>query len=177
VCDGYGVWGGGGNFYGYRQGSALSSAQSATPWRPASVSVLSGSQVEKLYLEWFNCRTVKKIPGPFAVTFWDRLLLQASMTEPAVLHAVLTLSSIHKDQGNWDVSLNRGNRSVDDPEQFMHQHYIEAIRKLQPHFLHKDRASIRVALITCVVFVCLEFLRGHFQTAPIHLESGLKVLK
>ena len=36
---------------------------------------------------------------------------------------------------------------------------------------------MRVALITCVVFISLEFLRGHFKTAKTYLQNGLKVLR
>lgn len=61
-------------------------------------------------------------------------------------------------------------------EQFTLQQYVKAIGHLQPHFSAKDRASCRVALITCVVFVCLEFFRGHFATAQLHLKNGLDIL-
>ena len=132
---------------------------------------------EKQYFEWFQYRTAKKIPGLFVLTFWDKLLLQASSSEPAVFNSVLTLSSVHNRQiANDNIPSQREN-VPDVQEQFMLQHYSKAIRCLQPHFLTKDRTSVRIALIACVVFVCLEFLRGHFKTAQAHLESGLKVLR
>jgi hypothetical protein len=37
-------------------------------------------------------------------------------------------------------------------------------------------SSVRVALITCVIFVSLEFLRRHFKTAQTHLQNWLKVI-
>ena len=48
---------------------------------------------------------------------------------------------------------------------------------LQPHFSTKNKESVRVALITCVVFISLEFLRGHFKTAQTYLQNGLKVFR
>lgn len=85
------------------------------------------------------------------------------------------LSSIHKGEilnGN-----SQGRSDIpDEQEQFMLQNYIKAISHLQPHFSNKDKSSVRVGLITCVVFVCLELLRGRFRTAQTHLQSGLKVL-
>ena len=172
VCDGYGVWGGGGNFYGARQPSILSQP-------PLSISVLAASTEEKRYYEWFTCRTVKKIPGFFVLTFWNTLLLQASLNEPAVLHAVLTLSSVHKRE----ILVGKVQGGSDDEtvpfeqEQFMLSQYVKAIGHLQPHFENKEKGSVRVALITCVVFICLEFLRGHFRTGQKHLENGLKILR
>ena len=97
------------------------------------------------------------------------------MTELPVLHAVLTLSSVHKRGIDNDQAVN--DNAPDDQERFMLQHYIKAIQYAQPLFATNDRASVRVALITCVVFVCLEFLLGHFRTAETHLQNGLKVLR
>ena len=59
----------------------------------------------------------------------------------------------------------------------MLSHYSKAITCLEPHCSSRYRASVRVALITCVIFVCLELLRGHYQTAQAHLRSGVELLK
>jgi hypothetical protein len=42
--------------------------------------------------------------------------------------------------------------------------------------MSSTKASIRVALIACIIFTCLEFVRGHYQTAKSHFQSGLKLL-
>jgi hypothetical protein len=175
VCDGYGIWGGGGNFYGQRQSPVAAKDDTIIPL-PARVSFLIASQAEKECFDWFKYRTLMKLPASFRSHFWTTLLLQASFGEPAVLHAVLALSSIHRG-----VALNGGcqeqnNDVVDKVEQLTLQHYLKAIRHLQPHFATRDRASFRVALIACVVFVSLDFLRGHFAAAQIHLQNGLKLL-
>lgn len=65
----------------------------------------------------------------------------------------------------------------DKEEQFTLQHYVKAIRNLHPHFQAQDRASFRVALISCIVFVSLDFLRGHFTTGQVHLLNGLRLLE
>lgn len=177
VCDGYGIWGGGGNFYGERQSSTIvmKNGEDAPRLDPFGT-IPSNSLEEKRYFDWFKSRTAKKIPGAFVLTFWNTLVFQASMSQPAVLHAILTLSAVHKENV-YDDSLTKDGDSVNKQEQFMLRHYVKAIRCLQPHFSSKDRASVRVALITCIIFVCLEFLRGHFQSAQSHLQNGLKVLR
>ncbi|PNP43554.1 hypothetical protein TGAMA5MH_04526 [Trichoderma gamsii] len=40
-----------------------------------------------------------------------------------------------------------------------------------------DKASVRVALIACFLFVSLELLSGHFTTAQIHIQNGLSILR
>ncbi|KAK7428470.1 hypothetical protein QQZ08_005089 [Neonectria magnoliae] len=122
------------------------------------------------------CRTATKLPASFVYEFWTSLLLTASSSEPAVLHAVLALGSVHKT-GIVNTDLARHTRNVpDEQERFMLRHYGKAIDHLQPHFSIKDRTSFRVGLIACVVFICLEFLRGHFHAAQIHFQNGLQLL-
>ena len=144
--------------------------------RPPSISVFASGTEEKGYFEWFKCRTAIKLPGSFVSRFWDTLLFQASSEEPAVLYAVLALSYVHKRgafEANGQIEPDNGSN---EQELITLKHYVKAISHLQPHFSTKDRASFRVALITCVTFVCLELLRGHFRTAQTHLHNGLKIL-
>lgn len=146
------------------------------PRSPPSVSIFASGTEEEWYFEWFKCRTAIKLPGSFVSSFWNTLLFQASVKEPAVLHAVLALSSVHR-RGTIGAGTQRKTQDIlDNQEQLTLQHYVKAMNHLKPHLSTKDKESFRVALITCVVFVCLEFLRGHFETAQIHLQNGLKVL-
>ena len=176
ICDGYGIWGGGGNTYGQRK--RISEAQEADyaviPRPPVSGTNDQG------YLEWFKYRTAVKLPGTFRSKFWSTLLLQASYSEPAVLHAVLALSSIHKRTTVNTDSQSPVDNDPDEQEQFALQNYVKSIKavsRLQPRCSIRDRAPFRVALITCVVFVCMELLRGHFETAQVHLRNGITILR
>ena len=147
-----------------------------TPRPRASISFFAASMEERVYFDWFQCRTATKLPGSFRSSFWDSLLFQASLNEPAVLHAVLTLSSVHKRQVLGESRNGPDGGTPYEQEKFMLQHYSKAISNLQPHFSKKDNASVRTALISCVIFVSLELLRGRFRTAQLHLKNGIKVL-
>jgi len=129
---------------------------------------------ETLYFEWFKCRTAPKLPGSFRSSFWLTLLFQACVSEPAVLHGVLALSTVHKSA---IVDEERQSEAKGEQEQLTLAHYSKAIKHLQPHFSIKSSASLRVALVACLVFVTLELLRGHLQAAQIHLGNGLKILR
>ncbi|EWZ94629.1 hypothetical protein BFJ63_vAg6113 [Fusarium oxysporum f. sp. narcissi] len=174
VCDGYGIWGGGSH--------ALTQHSQSRPkftlGAPLETTlVLSLNANEKLYFDWFKCRTSTKISATFSSGFWNTLVFQAGSREPAVLHALLALSSAHKKGVvTLDIHRNSPTSQMSQQEQFTLQQYVKAIAHLQPHFNAKDKESCRVALITCVVFVCLEFFRGHFATAQLHLKNGLDIL-
>ncbi|KAF2714102.1 hypothetical protein K504DRAFT_425277 [Pleomassaria siparia CBS 279.74] len=174
VCDGYGIWGGGGSSHSNQRGTTGSEFLQLVPQPPTSRTDGKG------YLAWFKTRTMIKLPGTYrASNFWSTLLLQASFSEPAVLHAVLALSSVHKRETADMDGQRPSNISPDEQEKFTLRNYskaIAAISDLRPHFTLKDRASFWVTLITCVVFVCVEFLRGHFETGQLHLENGLNIL-
>ncbi|KAK3642090.1 hypothetical protein LTR56_010961 [Elasticomyces elasticus] len=131
---------------------------------------------EHHYLEWFKCRTSVKLPGLFASPYWQTLVFQASVEEPAVRHAVVALSTVHKTGVSSGDRLGARDRTPCRDEKLMLQHYNKAISALQDHGKAKDRSSTRVVLVTCVLFVCLELLQGHCQTAREHLRSGVAVI-
>jgi hypothetical protein len=93
------------------------------------------------------------------------LVIQASYDEPAILHATIALTCAHK-------------RNIqEEQENIILQQYNKAIHNLQQRVNVKCRGSIRVTLIACLIFVCIEYMRGHYLAAASHLESGLNLLK
>jgi hypothetical protein len=184
VCDGYGIWGGGGNSYGERYAKSTSPPeQCSTTFTVPLVHQISArpglaNARERAYLDWFTGQTATRLPGVFGSGFWDTLVLQASATEPAVLHAVLALSCAHRSTSiaGMPVQASLESSGPDKHEQFCLRQYSSAICGLKPHFMSNTKASLRVALIACVIFTCLEFVRGHYQTAKSHLRNGLQLL-
>ncbi|QYS96221.1 Zn(2)-C6 fungal-type domain-containing protein [Trichoderma simmonsii] len=169
VCDGYGIWGGGGNAYGssdkvpFVSSSSLVRRNQMQPLR--NIVVMSqtraiAGQPASLGFEYFRRYTTTKLPGLFESGFWDCLVLQASEQEPAVLHAVTALGAAHKNEER--ISLTE---------------YNEAIRHLRHSLKRSDKEALRVCLITCMLFVCIELLRGGFKAGHAHLTNGLRILR
>ena len=132
---------------------------------------------EKMAFDFFKKRSVLKLPGVFDSEFWETLVLQASSTEPAVLHALMALGAVHRSSA---VLTKYGPNSKDDttnPDMRLAlQQYNKSIQHLNVHFERKDKSSLQVALITCMVFICIELLRSKFDIATTHLNNGLKLL-
>ncbi|KAK3385891.1 hypothetical protein B0H63DRAFT_393780 [Podospora didyma] len=186
VCDGYGIWGGGGNAYGSVERAASSTVHAsrqdpslAKNWTPAVVPGMTNQ--EKAALDFFRARTAPKLPGVFNSDFWDTLVFQVGFTEPAVLHAIIALAATHRREigGSWLASSVRNcdDTIPDANERLAMQQYNKAIASLRCHFKKKDRQSVRIALISCMVFISIELLRGDFKTGLVHLQSGLKLLQ
>ncbi|KAK5084845.1 hypothetical protein LTR70_007766 [Exophiala xenobiotica] len=142
---------------------------------PRQIRLVSLSNDELICVEWYLCRTTTKLPGAFASKYWKSLLLQASSTDSAVLHAMLALSSAHQE-----VVLGGHHRPLPDSshqELLTVRQYSKAIRYLQPHFSDQSRTSVCVTLIVCIVFVALEFLRGNYTIGMKHLQHGLNLFQ
>ncbi|KAK8043027.1 C6 zinc finger domain-containing protein [Apiospora phragmitis] len=193
VCDGYGVWGGGGNGFGSRPAGPRP-CEAVLPHR--GLSPIGGGSSSKITaaeqdcFEWFSCKAATKLQGIFCITFWSQLLPQACLNEPAIMHASLALSSTHQknviNSSDVDPLLSSVPPSgedrcvLDKSDEFTLVQYSKAIQQLQPHLATAGKsssaASIRVALIACLVFANLEFLNSRYNIGIAHLHSGLKLL-
>lgn len=122
-------------------------------------------------MEWFVLRTAQKLPGVFSSAFWTDLLPQASASSSAIRHAVLALSSVHKCQ-----ALNGRNSPINAGEGFTLQQYNRAASELRLSIRDQNHLTKQTALIACVIFIQLEYLRAQFKSALIHLQHGLSML-
>lgn len=182
VCDGYGVWGGGNNSYNTHSTFNVSHSDPIKQMMPPSA-IRPKSQDEHGYLEWFRCRTVVKLRGSCGSPFWDTLVIQASLEQPSIFHAAQALSSAHKrfcsGAGGGGTPSSSETDAPDKLEQFTLRQYGEAINHLlHRRVTHNDGAkeTVRVTLIACMLFICLEFLRGRYKTGNNHLRSGMRLL-
>ncbi|KAF2101132.1 hypothetical protein NA57DRAFT_74718 [Rhizodiscina lignyota] len=184
VCDGYGIWGAGGNEYG-------SKMRRYSPLAPVSLSkcntpipLLCSSGEEKLYFDFFRRRTATKLSSVFESHFWEQLVFQACTSEPAVLHAALALASAHKGgdarcgtcRSSPTGIIKTEQRGTDDYEYFALNQYNKAISHLKTHLSNHKISSLRIALISCMIFTTLELVRGQYKSAFTHLRNGCNLL-
>ena len=132
---------------------------------------------ELRFLEFFHLKTASILSGYFDAYFWRRLILQVGHAEPTVRYAMTAVSSVHEQFENLGpVALYPD--GDDPPAVGSHAHalqqYNRAINSLKSH-LSDEEPSLRVTLICCVLFICLEFLRGNQQDAMTHFFNGLNV--
>ncbi|KAI1270669.1 hypothetical protein F5Y18DRAFT_369134 [Xylariaceae sp. FL1019] len=176
TCDGYGVWGGGGNALTHRSAAATTALKASSLPCDLFRSFSEMTVQEEQCFKWFRYRTFIKLPLPVITPFWHTLVFQASAIEPAILHAVIALSAAHR---NETMKQDKGPEPYTGSaaeEKFMVQEYNKAIGFLQPHFSKQDKKSLQIALASCAIFTFLENLLGNFNAALAHLQSGLKLL-
>ncbi|MCJ1258184.1 hypothetical protein MMC24_006015 [Lignoscripta atroalba] len=127
------------------------------------------------WFEVFRSQTAQDLPGLFRTDFWGDVL-QVSHSEPAVLHASVALGALYQKSVMDDMSIptqDMTNRLL----QFSIKQYNKAVNLLNERVTAtQDRTSCEILLMTCILFFCLELLRGHYGTAMLHLHNGRNIL-
>lgn len=97
-----------------------------------------------------------------------------AQSELAIRHALIALSYLTKSESGTLKDARSALVAV-SKEKTMLTHYNKAIKHLvqrssQPSY------STDVGLVCCIVFICLETLRGNYETALTHYKSGLNII-
>ena len=122
-------------------------------------------------LDFFHQNLAAKLDGQFDSKFWSRLVLQLSHSEPSIRHTVSAISAIYQDV---ESSLRHPAGYVNaNPK--AQQEWKTAVRSLSARIqAHPD--SSFVPLVCCLLFICIEFLRGDVESSLLHVQSGLNIL-
>lgn len=136
---------------------------------------------ELMALDFFQHKTAPALSSYFDAEFWTRLVFQMSYVEPAVLHAMVAVGSLH-EQREQDIKIIPMISSLDNAvaktsyaqdDQFAIAQYNKAMVHLSKRL--ESESAIEVALLTCILFVCVEFLRGDAEPAVSHFRSGMTI--
>lgn len=107
-------------------------------------------------------------------SFWQELILAASIEKPYLRHTVSALGALHEEYSvNKSASLLY---MVDSSKsRFALRQYAKAIAGLRTSIADAKEEPV-TALMACILFVCFDSVRGWYESAMIHLESGLEIL-
>lgn len=130
---------------------------------------IPGTPAERRALHFFFSKTAPNIAGFFEPVFWTRIVIQLAQTEPAVRYAVQAIGATYAANTERDASALLG---ADDFALKAYNKAISAIVAANPN----AEGRKKMTLITCVLFVCIEFMRGEMEAAVKHIHSGLKLL-
>lgn len=123
---------------------------------------------ERRSLQFFIEVAAPVLAGPLDPYFWTRLVLQFSQMEPAVRHSIIAAASLyeqaHSHPDDNATPLPRDNNLA-------LSHYNSAIRHL------KTMENEALVLLVCVIFVCIESLRGNRAAATAHSQHGISILR
>ncbi|KAI5461860.1 hypothetical protein BGZ63DRAFT_424714 [Mariannaea sp. PMI_226] len=122
-------------------------------------------------LDYFHQNLAAKLDGQFDSTFWSKLVLQLSHSEPSIRHAVSAISVIYQDV---ESSLRHPAGYVNaNPE--AQQEWNTAVRSLSARIQVHPNSNL-VPLVCCLLFTCAEFLIGNIELSMIHVLNGFNIL-
>lgn len=122
-------------------------------------------------LDFFHQNLAAKLDGEFDSNFWGKLVLQLSHYEPSIRHAVSAISVIYHDVES----------SLRHPAGYIHanpeaqQEWNTAVRSLSARIQAHPHSNL-VPLVCCLLFTCIEFLRGNVESSLLHVQSGFNIL-
>ncbi|KFY78131.1 hypothetical protein V498_09185 [Pseudogymnoascus sp. VKM F-4517 (FW-2822)] len=135
---------------------------------------IPGTAQEKRGFQYFITNTARELTGYYTSSFWEYLILQASAAEPSLRHAVIAIAALHEEFSNKRL----GGVSPDHENAeslFAINQYMKAVSHLRRSLSAGKQAPL-TALMSCLLFICFDYLRGHFDSAMMHLQSGLDIL-
>ncbi len=133
-----------------------------------------GNVREKRGFQYFATQTASELTGFYDPTFWEQLILQASSVDPSLRHAVIAIGALHEEFTNRRLSYYKDGDK--QGEVFAINQYTKAIGHLRRSLSSGKQAPL-TALMSCILFICFDSLRGFFDSAMVHLQSGLKILR
>lgn len=155
--------------------SLLNSEKEKNACIPSKIKCMSKqSPLETRSLEYFHYNTLPALFGLIKTDVWTRLVPQLSEAEPTIRTAMCALSSFHElcEKDSFDKMFAK--KTGEDGAAL--QLYNKAIGQVRAR-ISTGPTSKTVALVSCLLFTCLEFVRGDRDTALTHLKSGMNILK
>ncbi|EWG44970.1 hypothetical protein FVEG_05924 [Fusarium verticillioides 7600] len=129
--------------------------------KPQTLPITNTKEVRSL--SFFHHVVAPVLSGPFDGSFWTYFVVQMAQSEPAARHAVLAISSLFE-------SFEPAKESVAD--EFAIMHYNKAISILT----RESKPCVDTVLLVCMMFICIEFLRGNREAAVTHASHGVHLL-
>lgn len=90
------------------------------------------------------------------------------------MHAIVALAAAHRSR--FSPGENEKATSAKSYDSFSLTQYNKAIKSLNAHMTVTNVESIRVAIVSSIVFVCLDMLRGEYSSMNMHFQHGIRLL-
>jgi hypothetical protein len=132
---------------------------------------IKASSRELRALEYFCVKTAPNMGMHFDADFWKRFVVPASMAEPALRHAMVAVG-IFAQQREIPLDVKT---AVDGTAIVALSNYNKSIGLLTK-LVSSSPKSTDVVLLACILFICVELLRGDDVAAIQHFRGGMTII-
>ena len=137
---------------------------------------IPGNVEEVRSFDFFRCRTAPCLAKALGWSSLERLVLQISHFDIALRHATLALGSLF-ERLHVNYLLTSTNDLANARHDFALLQYNKALNQLRKDIESDTGRSLETTLLTCLLFILVEFLQGNDVATLIHLRSGLDILR
>ncbi|KAJ4148640.1 hypothetical protein LMH87_003101 [Akanthomyces muscarius] len=178
VCEGYGIWGGG-SAQGPAYETDLTSFARVSALRQYNLNIMTPQRSlhQRQAFEFFCQSQSLKISGMFKSDFWDHLLIQVSATESLVFFALAAVGSAHRAHITRRLSYAESKETLAKSyESLALTEYNKAVKEMSQIVVKEDDSSLRITIIACLLFICVEMMLGRHQVMKSHFRYGSTLL-
>jgi Fungal Zn(2)-Cys(6) binuclear cluster domain len=146
---------------------------------PTTLSSPHSDKPEQRAFDFFLRRVVPVFSGALDLEFWSHSILQISRSEPVVWYAVIAISSLFEHpQYSTSLSVEPGDEALetDSVHRQALKWYNRSISRLREQ-IEQDAASASVALLSCLLFICVELLQNNIAGALSLFQNGIKMMR
>ncbi|TQV91256.1 Fungal transcriptional regulatory protein [Cordyceps javanica] len=141
----------------------------STPSPPVSLSRARYSGKEWRSFQYFHEKTLKQLCTFFPDDFWTSYVLKIANTETSIWHSLIALSSYHEL-----FSEQRMPRQQTE-DYFALNQYNSSIQQVLS--IDKSSESAHIQLASCILFICVETLRGQILPVVRLVTLGYRILQ
>ncbi|KAE8154224.1 hypothetical protein BDV25DRAFT_136150 [Aspergillus avenaceus] len=131
---------------------------------------------ERRCFSHFQFHIIPTVTALFDVSLWQNVVLPTSHVEPAVYHAAVALSAVYRDSETNGMPLP-GQEHFNPWNRFSLEQANRSYALVSRRSASQDPRLQGVLLLCCLLFIVQELLRGQYDEAFRHLQSGLKILQ
>ncbi|KAF2106005.1 hypothetical protein BDV96DRAFT_694484 [Lophiotrema nucula] len=139
-----------------------------------SIPVHSASGNGVRYLEFYHRCGASTLSGIFDTEFWSRIVMQMAQSEATIRHALIALGFLLKSEPG-SLKHARSEAASEKQDKTLLLNYNKALRSLADRMAEPTYAP-EVGFVACLLFICIEYVRGNYHAAFTHLSSGLRLL-
>lgn len=146
--------------------------------RTSLIPIVQANNNERRSFDFYLQRTAPILSGALDTRFWKQFIPQLSVSQPAIWDAVVAISSL-TEHPPWDNSpnvqgLNYEGPVTDQAHRFALDLYSRAISRFISATTEPD--AVLVAIVSCILFICIEFLQDNPFRAISLFRAGRRLL-
>ncbi|KAF2817427.1 uncharacterized protein BDZ99DRAFT_470436 [Mytilinidion resinicola] len=136
---------------------------------------IPGSQHDRQIFHYYYIHAARDLCGfsTGSSSFWRQLVFELAFQLPVVREALIALASIHRDYATFSPASN----VAEGPSSITLTQHNKALRRFRIYLSQSPDPKKEAVIVCCILFHCFESVRGEYEWAVKHLDTGLRLLE